>query len=87
MELLKPIPFIVLGNACKHGVCQSPNFCACEVGWEGVCCETCLLLPGCVNGNCTREFECNCYPGWTGAYCDKRKLKVTAAHPPSNVRF
>ena len=68
--------FYFSGNACKHGVCQSPNFCACEVGWEGACCETCLLLPGCVHGNCTTEFECNCHPGWTGAYCDIRKLKI-----------
>ena len=58
---------------CKHGICRSPNFCACEVGWEGTNCEICVRLPGCVNGNCSNELECNCYDGWAGSYCDIRK--------------
>jgi len=58
------------GMGCKHGICRSPNFCACEVGWEGTNCEICVRLPGCVNGNCSNELECNCYDGWAGSYCD-----------------
>jgi len=58
------------GMGCEHGVCRSPNFCACEVGWEGTNCEICVRLPGCVNGNCTNEFECNCHDGWSGSCCD-----------------
>jgi len=54
---------------CMHGVCRSPNFCACEVGWEGLNCEICVPLPGCVHGNCTLELECNCHEGWTGSKC------------------
>merc|ERR1719431_1457061 len=55
---------------CLHGVCRSPNFCACEVGWEGLNCEICVPLPGCAHGNCTLELECNCFQGWSGSKCD-----------------
>ena len=59
---------------CSHGVCRAPNFCACEVGWEGINCDVCIPLPGCVHGNCSMDFECNCYEGWTGSKCDISKL-------------
>jgi len=40
---------------CVHGMCTSPNFCACEVGWDGTCCDICIPMPGCVNGMCRKE--------------------------------
>lgn len=41
---------------CKpHGLCTSPNFCACEVGWDGAHCEICIPMPGCVHGQCRKE--------------------------------
>ena len=73
LSLTKFSLFLIKGMGCKHGICRSPNFCACEVGWEGTNCEICVRLPGCVNGNCSNELECNCYDGWAGAYCDIRK--------------
>ena len=56
-----------------NGICKAPDFCACEIGWEGANCETCLTLPGCQQGTCTNVFECNCEENWSGAYCDIRK--------------
>ena len=61
---------------CSHGVCRAPNFCACEVGWEGINCDVCIPLPGCVHGTCSMDFECNCYEGWTGSKCDISKLEM-----------
>ena len=64
------------GAGCKYGECRSPDYCACEVGWEGVSCDICIPLPGCENGNCTdTALECNCFEGWSGAYCEIRNLK------------
>ena len=68
-------------ETCAHGICRAPNFCACEVGWEGISCDVCIPLPGCVHGNCTMELECNCYEGWTGSKCDIRKLKIIIFNP------
>ena len=58
---------------CKHGICRSPNFCACEVGWEGVTCDTCIPMPGCKHGHCVTALECNCDDGWGGGKCDIRE--------------
>ena len=58
---------------CQHGECRAPNFCACEIGWEGTHCDTCVPLPGCDHGTCENALECNCEDGWDGAYCDIRK--------------
>ena len=55
---------------CVHGDCRAPNYCACEVGWEGPNCNVCVPLPGCEYGSCQNAFECNCEEGWEGAYCD-----------------
>ena len=64
------------GVGCVNGECRSPDYCACEVGWEGVSCDICIPLPGCENGNCTdTALECNCFEGWSGAYCEIRKIK------------
>ena len=71
-------------ETCAHGICRAPNFCACEVGWEGINCGVCIPLPGCVHGNCTMELECNCYEGWTGSKCDIRKLEIIIFVPPSH---
>ena len=49
----------VLLQVFKPIICQSPNFCVCEVGWEGINCEICVRLPGSVNGYCSNELECN----------------------------
>ncbi len=64
-----------LNMTCDHGTCTAPNDCACEIGWEGARCETCLPLPGCLHGYCKdKAFECICYDydKWTGEHCDKR---------------
>ena len=58
------------GAGCVHGECRSPNICACEVGWEGPNCNTCIPLPGCNHGTCSDAFECNCQGDWEGAYCN-----------------
>ena len=58
---------------CQHGECRSPDLCACEIGWEGTHCDTCVPLPGCVHGTCENAMECNCEDGWEGGYCDIRK--------------
>lgn len=72
-EKLEPCSIPICDPECQHGECRAPNFCACEIGWEGTHCDTCVPLPGCDNGNCTNALECNCYDGWDGAYCDIRK--------------
>ena len=58
------------GIGCVHGECREPNFCACEVGWEGASCDNCVPLPGCNHGSCSNAFECSCDAGWAGAFCD-----------------
>ena len=58
---------------CNNGECRAPNFCACEIGWEGTHCDVCVPLPGCDNGHCEKALECICEDGWDGAYCDIRK--------------
>ena len=63
---------------CQHGECRAPNFCACEIGWEGTHCDTCVPLPGCDHGTCENALECNCEDGWDGAYCDIRKYHLNA---------
>ena len=67
-----------------NGICQNPDYCACEIGWEGVNCDTCLTLPGCQQGTCTNVFECNCDENWSGAYCDIGKCKFFFKNHISN---
>ena len=78
IEKLCSIPVCDFGNneICIHGKCVSPNLCACEIGWEGIQCDSCITLPGCQNGHCQNEpFECICdeTEKWTGDHCDERK--------------
>ena len=70
---LNPCSEPICTGGCMNGICKAPDFCACEIGWEGANCETCLTLPGCQQGTCTNVFECNCEENWSGAYCDIRK--------------
>jgi len=66
-----PLPICdVDGETCQNGECKSPDFCACEVGWEGALCDICIPMPGCQHGNCTGALECNCADGWSGGYCE-----------------
>ena len=66
-----PVPICdVHGETCNYGVCEAPDYCACEIGWEGAICDVCIPLPGCQNGNCTEAMECNCRDGWTGGFCE-----------------
>merc|ERR1711860_300564 len=52
------------GETCKNGQCRAPDFCACEVGWEGALCDKCINLPGCEHGSCTdKPLTCDCEPG------------------------
>ena len=42
-----PVPVCELnGQPCHHGDCKAPNYCACEIGWEGPICDICIPLPG-----------------------------------------
>ena len=72
-EKLEPCLMPVCDPQCQHGECRSPDLCACEIGWEGTHCDTCVPLPGCVHGTCENAMECNCEDGWEGGYCDIRK--------------
>ena len=68
---------------CDHGTCIQPNICACEIGWEGVRCEKCLVLPGCIHGHCVdRPFQCVCHDEkrWSGEHCDKPVCKQGCLH-------
>ena len=71
---LNPCAEPICENGCVHGFCKSPNFCGCQVGWEGISCDTCISRPGCDHGYCNTEFECLCEDGWAGALCNKRKI-------------
>ncbi|TRY80599.1 hypothetical protein TCAL_13863, partial [Tigriopus californicus] len=82
-DLRNPCPIPICdhhGETCEHGQCVRPDVCACEVGWQGHLCDTCIPLPGCVHGSCNATFECNCdlndqgAPMWEGAFCDQRKI-------------
>ena len=78
IEKLCTIPVCDFGNnqTCINGNCVAPNHCACEIGWEGIQCDSCITLPGCQNGHCQNEpFECICdeTEKWTGDHCDERK--------------
>jgi len=73
VDALNPCPIPVCdvnGQPCEHGDCKAPNYCACEIGWEGAICDVCIPLPGCQHGNCTHALECNCMEGWTGGFCE-----------------
>ena len=72
-EELEPCLMPICDPKCQHGECRAPNLCACEIGWEGTHCDTCVPLPGCDHGTCENALECNCEDGWDGAYCDIRK--------------
>ena len=61
------------GASCLHGICEGPDICACEVGWDGYRCDKCVPKPGCLHGNCDNAYECNCMSGWTGELCQMRK--------------
>jgi len=66
-----PVPKCEHNNkGCVHGECRSPDFCACEIGWEGTNCDICIPLPGCEHGTCTNALECDCDDNWYGAYCE-----------------
>ena len=71
------IPYIPhkISGCGKHGRCIGPNQCACEIGWQGSQCDTCIPLPGCLNGHCESEpFECICNDPlqWRGPLCNLR---------------
>lgn len=74
-EKLEPCSMPICDPKCQHGECRAPNFCACEIGWEGTHCDTCVPLPGCDHGTCENALECNCEDGWDGAYCDIPECK------------
>merc|ERR1719315_269610 len=59
------------GCSKKHGYCNEPNQCLCELGWKGDYCNTCAPYPGCKHGDCKKPWECNCYDGWQGTFCNE----------------
>ncbi|XP_059097208.1 protein jagged-1b-like [Tigriopus californicus] len=79
-DLRNPCPIPICdyhGETCQHGQCVRPDVCACEVGWQGHLCDTCIPLPGCIHGSCNATFECNCDCNdqgvqlWEGAFCEQ----------------
>lgn len=50
------------------------------MGYRGVNCSECSLLPGCVHGFCDRPLECQCLEGWKGEFCDEPECKENC-HP------
>lgn len=77
IDELNPCPVPICdrhGETCLNGECRAPNYCACDIGWEGELCDICICLPGCVHGNCTEALECNCFDGWEGGFCEIRKF-------------
>jgi len=70
---LHPCTVPICRRGCQHGECRAPDYCACEIGWEGPACNKCLPLPGCQNGYCENALECICKSEWTGAYCELPK--------------
>merc|ERR1711872_618052 len=70
---LYPCATPVCSDGCVHGVCEGPDICACDIGWEGVNCSTCINLPGCVHGSCNgKGLACDCDNPleWQGGLCD-----------------
>ena len=72
-NLLNPCSEPICSNGCLHGECKAPNYCACEIGWEGQNCSICLKSPGCKHGYCEKAFQCICDSGWSGSQCEIRK--------------
>ena len=70
---LSPCSEPICSNGCINGECRAPDFCTCEIGWEGSDCTTCIEKPGCQNGYCSKAFECKCEAGWYGSHCELRK--------------
>merc|ERR1712029_1267435 len=56
-EKLEPCSMPICDPQCQHGECRAPNFYACEIGWEGTHCDTCVLLPGCDHGTCENALN------------------------------
>ena len=75
-DWLNPCSEPICSKGCKNGKCVGPDLCACEIGWEGQDCGTCLRRPGCQHGHCDDAFECKCDLGWDGADCGFRKLNI-----------
>jgi len=70
---LYPCATPTCSDGCDHGACEGPDICACDVGWEGVNCSTCIKLPGCVHGSCNGTgLACQCDDpnAWMGGLCD-----------------
>ncbi|TRY80742.1 hypothetical protein TCAL_15407 [Tigriopus californicus] len=88
-DLRNPCPIPICdyhGETCQHGQCVRPDVCACEVGWQGHLCDTCIPLPGCIHGSCNATFECNCDCNdqgvqlWEGAFCEQREYAKFERH-------
>jgi len=70
---LYPCATPICSDGCVNGVCEGPDICACDVGWESVNCSTCIKLPGCVHGSCNGKglaCECDDKTKWQGGLCD-----------------
>ena len=67
---MNPCPEPICSHGCVNGECKAPNYCVCELGWEGHNCSDCVQYPGCQHGHCNKPFECKCDPGWMGLKCE-----------------
>merc|ERR1712002_366740 len=68
---LFPCATPICSQGCVHGLCEGPDICACDIGWEGIDCNTCIDLPGCAHGSCNGNgLACECVDGWSGGLCD-----------------
>lgn len=71
---LYPCATPLCSDGCVHGKCEDPDVCACDIGWEGTDCNTCIDLPGCVHGSCQGQgLACICTDStqWRGGLCDQ----------------
>ena len=71
---MNPCPVPICRQGCVNGECKAPDYCTCDIGWEGQNCSVCVKNPGCQHGYCNKPFECNCEPGWIGSQCERGRI-------------
>ena len=71
---MNPCPVPICPKGCVNGECKAPDYCTCDIGWEGLNCSVCVKNPGCQHGYCEKPFECKCEPGWIGSQCERGRI-------------
>ncbi|RDD40186.1 Wnt inhibitory factor 1 [Trichoplax sp. H2] len=70
-EILLILAICLPGCNLRHGYCNGPNECLCQLGWQGHLCDQAICSPTCHprNGYCNQPNECRCHRGWSGKNC------------------